>query len=502
MGIYTIRFSIFLFSLLFLPLLSQAQDTFYSSQLTAKPASYRKAEAVQMLSRYLQFASISGNEQEAAEFLADYCRQQGLYITELPSIEGSMNFAATLYPLSEDKRVIWLQHHMDVVPATAGEVWKHEPFSGKVENDTIWGRGALDNKGMGIMQLMALLNLKEVADTANLIYNVGLLCISNEEIGGYVGSLKVMEEAGAKLKPLVVFGEGGAGLTGVLTRKPDKPVFGISVAEKTVLWLKLELQLNSFGHGATPAPEYANKLMIHALSRLEGRKLDFEFNRVNKRMFRRMGRAEGGLRGFLIRRLHWPILRPFIKGPIQRDPMLQALTTNTVTVTKLENPPGPHNQISARAIAYLDCRLQPNTSPKAFIRKLERILDQPRIKIEVVNQSPSAKPSPINDFYEALEEAVIAQVPDAAVIPILFPATTDNTYFRSYDIPTYGLIPALINEELIKTVHSIDECIPVAGLEQGIHIYTDMLIRLVEEGARKHRRLLNAEYLKTILVED
>lgn len=479
-----------------------AQDAFYSTRLPLKPSSTRNAEAVDLLSEYLQFKSLSGAEKEAGQFLADYCRQQGLHITALPASEGSMNFAATLYPLSVDKPVIWLQHHMDVVPANADERWTHEPFAGTVANDTIWGRGVLDNKGMGIMQLMALLNLKEVADTADLIYNVGLLCVSNEEAGGNLGTQLVLDSVAASLKPLVVFGEGGAGLTGVLTNKPKKPVFGISVAEKTVLWLKLELNLNGFGHGATPAPEYANKLMIHALSRLEGRKLDLEFNRVNKRMFRRMGRAEGGLRGLVIRKLHWAVLRPFIKGTIEGDPMLQALTTNTVTVTKLENPPGPTNQISTTAIAYLDCRLQPNTSPKAFIRKLERILDQPRINIQVVNQTPSAKPSPTNDFYQALEAAIQQEVPQAVVIPILFPATTDNTYFRSYDVPTYGMVPTLMNEELIKTVHSIDERMPVSGLEQGIRIYTDMLIRLEEEGAHKHRRLLNAEYRKVVLSED
>jgi carboxypeptidase PM20D1 len=499
------RFCSFVFllvSLLFLHLPGRAQDAAYITELPVKPSDHRKAEAVSLLSAYLQFPSVSGEELEAAQFLMSYCQAQGLHITQFPADDGSMNFAATLYPLSVDKPVIWLQHHMDVVPASEDEAWKHPPFAGRVYRDTIWGRGALDNKGMGIMQLMALLNLKEAANGEELIYNVGLLSVSNEEVGGLLGSRLVLDTSLPELKPLVVFGEGGAGLTGVLSRKPDKPVFGISVAEKTVLWLKLELQLNSYGHGAAPAPEYANKLMIHALSRLEGRKLDFEFNRVNKRMFRRMGRAEGGVRGFLISRLHWPVFRPFIKGPVLREPMLQALTTNTVTVTKLENSPGPHNQISTTATAYLDCRLQPNTSPKAFIRKLERLLDQPRISISVVNQSPQAKASPTNDFYDALADAIMEDMPEATVIPILFPATTDNTYFRHQDIPTYGLLPFLINEDLIKTVHSRDECLPVAALEQGVRIYTSMLIRLVEEGARKHKRILNADFLKSVMAED
>ena len=461
-----------------------------------------KKEAINLLSRYMQIPSVTGKEKEAGLFLSNYCKEQGLYVTLLPSDTSGFNFAATLYPLTDDKPVIWLQHHMDVVPASTEEDWRFAPFSGTVYQDTIWGRGAIDNKGQGIMQLMALLNAKKAADTIDFVYNIGVLCFSNEESGGGMGAKLVLQTSLAELKPLVVFGEGGAGLRHVLERKPQRPVVGISVAEKGVLWLRLELELNSFGHGAAPAPEYANKLMIHALGRLEDRKLNLEFNRVNKRMFRRLGRAEGGIRGFVIGRMHWWVLRPLVKKVVQNDPMLEALTTNTVTVTKLENPPGPPNKISTISTAYLDCRLQPNTTAKAFIRRLERILDEPKIKIQVVNQSPEARPTPTNDFYEAFEWAVRREVPDAAVIPILFPATTDNSYFRYYDVPTFGLVPAIISEDLIKSVHSINERLPIKGLEQGINIYTNLLLRLELEGVQKRKRLLNAELRKLHLLEE
>ncbi len=219
-------------------------------------------------------------------------------------------------------------------------------------------------------------------------------------------------------------------------------------------------------------------------------------------MFRRLGREEGGLRGFMIGRMNWWIFRPLVKRVVKQEPMLEALTTNTITVTKLENPPGPTNKVSTTSTAYLDCRLQPNTSVKGFIRKLERLLDEPKIKIRVTNTTPTTKPSPTNDFYAALEWAVLQVIPDAAVIPILFPATTDNSYFRAHEIPTYGLLPAIMSEELIKSVHSSNERIPVASLHQGINIYTHMLLRLDSEGTQKRKRLLNAELRKINLLEE
>ncbi len=497
-------FGILLFSLMLLCSSLRGwgqQSVMLAPDFHSTPSS-RNAEAVNLLSAYLKFPSLSGTEKEVGEFLSDYCRKQGLFITRLPADSNGFNFAATLYPLTEDKPVVWLQHHMDVVPANVLEDWKFQPFSGKVHQDTIWGRGAIDNKGQGIMQLMALLNAKKAADTTEFIYNMGLLCFSSEENGDGLGARRVLEERIEELKPLVVFGEGGAGLLNVLENDPGRPVVGLSVAEKGVLWLKLDLQLNSYGHGAAPAPEYANKLMINALSRLENRKFILEFNRVNKRMFRRLGRAEGGLRGFLIRKINWWILRPFVKNIVRQDPLLEALTTNTITVTKLENPPGPPNKISATSTAYLDCRLQPNTSVKSFIRRVERILDEPKVKIKVVNATPETRPSPTNDFYGAMEWAVHQEMPEAAVIPILFPATTDNTFFRAYDIPTYGLLPVIVNEELIKSIHSTNECLPVASMEQGIRIYTHMLLRLESVGSQKRKWLLNAELRKINLLEE
>jgi succinyl-diaminopimelate desuccinylase len=44
--------------------------------------------------------------------------------------------------------------HIDVVPP--GEGWTHPPFSGKIENDEVWGRGCQDNKGAAAACLWAL----------------------------------------------------------------------------------------------------------------------------------------------------------------------------------------------------------------------------------------------------------------------------------------------------------------------------------------------------------
>lgn len=468
-----------------------------SLEMAAKEA--KEAEAIRFLSSYISIPSLSGKELEAGQHFAAYCEEKGLYLRYFSTDTASYNFAATLYPLSEDKPVVWFQHHIDVVSAAEEEVWKHPPFSGTVENDTIYGRGAIDAKGLGVMQLMALLEFKETYAEEELEFNVGLLCLSGEEYNGELGARFVLDNFIDELKPAVVFGEGGAGLQNVLQSDPSRKVFGISVAEKSVLWLKLELELVSFGHGATPAPSYANKVMINALSRLNKRKLDLEFNRTTKRMFRRLGKAEGGVRGFLIRHINWRIFRPFVKNYIKNDPLLEALTTNTITVTTITNPPGPPNKISATSTAYLDCRLQPGVNKDVFLRRLERTLDDPRIDIKVVSREKGSKVTNPDRYYDAMTRAIHEEEPAAVVLPVLFPATTDNSLFRFYNIPAYGLIPTTVGLGSIQSVHSVNERLPVVSLLQGIQIYNNLLHELVDERVRvKYRKESFFQSLETL----
>lgn len=60
----------------------------------------------------------------------------------------------------EGETILGILGHIDVVPAGAG--WSCDPFSGKVENGYLWGRGAIDNKGPTLACLYAqkaLMNL-------------------------------------------------------------------------------------------------------------------------------------------------------------------------------------------------------------------------------------------------------------------------------------------------------------------------------------------------------
>ncbi len=437
---------------------------------------------VGLLSQYIRHPSVTGEEGTAGAFLADWCRAQGLHIRHFSQADSSYNFAASLYPLTDSLPNIVLMHHIDVVPPGPEDRWAYPPFSGAIVDDTVWGRGAIDCKGLGVMQAFAMLEFVGAARRRVLPYNVTLLAVSNEEVGGHYGSRIITDEYLGELNPVVVFGEGGGGMTGAVPSRPEVQVFGLSVAEKSNLWLRMQLKFATYGHGAAPPAQYVNKSMLKSLYKLNNRKPKIRFSETTRRMFREVGELEGGVMGFVMKHIHWPIFRPLLRRHLAQNPLHEALVTNTVTLTNISNPPGPPNVISSAATVYVDCRLLPNTNRKRFIRDLRMGLFEPRFEVEVLDEAPEAPPTQPDAFFDVMAAAVNSIYPDARVVPILFPASTDNDYYRSQGIPTYGFFPFLLSSEMMASVHNLNERIGVADLHTGIRIYREMLERVLRVG--------------------
>jgi carboxypeptidase PM20D1 len=444
------------------------------NKLNAEPVA---PEFALLLSEYIQYSSVSGNEKPAGEFLSALCKEKGLHIRLFSRELDNYNFAASLYPLASGKPNIIFLNHIDVVPPANTSAWRYPPFSGIIADGMVWGRGAIDLKGIAIMQLMAILSLKEHAEIYDLPYNVTLLCVSQEETTSK-GARYVVEHHLEELSPLVVFGEGGAGISNLVESNPKQEVFCISTAEKQVLWLRLSLNIHSGGHGAVPPDAYANKIMVKALARLLRKKQPIQFVESNLPMFETLGKIEKGARGVALRNLK--ILKPFAGSKLRREPKLLALVSNTISLTRIDNPPGGDNQIAQQVSAILDCRLLPETDPEQFVRSVKRSLNNSNIRIDIETQIEASRPTSTSNYlYQGFKQSLTAVFPDAKVMPFLFPAYTDNNFFRSQGIPVYGIKPLSLSNELLESVHNTDERIPIKALEDGIEVYKHFLSNIV-----------------------
>lgn len=434
-------------------------------------------EAIDLLRRYIAIDTSNppGREEEAAAFLAEALRADGIEACILRTAPGRANLLARLEG-AEAGSAVMLLHHMDVIPAEP-EGWQEPPFGGVLRDGYIWGRGALDAKGLGVVQLMAFRLLRRLG--VPLARGVLLAAVADEEAGGGLGTAWLVGERWEDLRPACVWDEGGLATVGVVSHAP---LFAVAVAEKRPVTLRLTAT-GASGHGAL-ASDSAVQRLVAALARLSRLKRPLRPSDLTARTFEGLARVQTFPLSAVLRRAHHPLARPFLMDALARLPAIEAMLRDTVALTGLEAGQAT-NVAPGRARATLDVRLLPDTDLEEFLQWLRSALGDPAIAVEVVRPPPPPGASPLGSpFLAALEGAVKAIVPDAVVVPILTPVTTDSRFFRARGVPAYGILPVVVGPQEVASIHGADERLPAEGLAAGIRIALDVLLRLCTVNGR------------------
>jgi len=233
----------------------------------------------ELLSEYIQIPSESGKETDAGQFFMELCRNRGLHITPMGQEDGQFNFMASLFPLEERKPNVVLLNHIDVIPDS--EENTHGPYSGVIEDGYLYGRGAIDNKGVAVMHLVALSQIKTNENYQDSPYNMSMLTVSCEEVQCPGGMQHVLSNYAEEINAAVVIGEGPTDISSLLEGEFPNQIFAISRAHKRAFWVELEIEIEGFGHGSVTPANYANKELVTALNALTKKKQKAVFNDLN-----------------------------------------------------------------------------------------------------------------------------------------------------------------------------------------------------------------------------
>ncbi|MBI3891713.1 MAG: M20/M25/M40 family metallo-hydrolase [Candidatus Wallbacteria bacterium] len=432
-----------------------------------------REEAAALLSAYVQVPSVTGTETAAAEFLERAARARGFRVERLDGPDGRPNVLVSAGP--EGPPGLLLLSHLDVVPASA-DGWSVPPFSGLRKAGAVWGRGSIDNKGLTVMQLLALALLEKLEPAYP--HGIALLSVSDEEAGG-TGAQYVLAQHAARFGKATVLGEGGVGLRGVDPVPPYLTLYPIATAEKTSVAVTLSLDLPSSGHGSIPPEEYATRVMVKALGRLLDARMPMRMVPDTMALLENLARYQDFPKNLFLRHPDWSILKPILDRNLSANPLTNALVRDTLTLTGLETQGGgSNNTIPTRVIARLDCRLLPGTPPEVFLLQVKDALKEPCIQIAPKPRSAGAVGTAPNDVYAALEATLHDTDKDALVTPFLFPASSDNNFFRAAGHPVFGFLPCRLEKAELDSIHGKDERLRDESLEQGIRVLTGLLLRL------------------------
>ncbi|MBI4794815.1 MAG: M20 family metallo-hydrolase [Deltaproteobacteria bacterium] len=174
-------------------------------------------------------------EGEKAAFLSDLLRGWGLKVENFPAPDDRVaggerpNLVAWVPGRRPEK--IWVLSHLDVVPPGEEALWDYDPFTLRVDGDRLYGRGTEDNHQGIVISLMAVKALLDLDITPPR--TLALALVSDEETGSQMGAAHLLREHPQLFGPedLIIVPDAG---------NPDSTL--IEVAEKSLLWLRLELQ--------------------------------------------------------------------------------------------------------------------------------------------------------------------------------------------------------------------------------------------------------------------
>ncbi len=365
-----------------------------------------------------------------------------------------------------------LMAHMDVVPveAVAESKWTVPSFSGAIKNDTIWGRGAVDDKVSVIAILESVEQLLKQNYTPNrTIY----LCFGHdEEISGKRGA-KVISNwfKEQNIKPAMVLDEGGQ-IDTKHFKQLNRPFAVIGTSEKGYANFDLSVEIPG-GHSSMPAAETAIDVLNKAIANIRAHEMEPAITPTMQELLDRTKTAETFGKRLVLSNL-W-LFKGIMISQLEKTKETNAMVHTTLVPTILHSGI-KDNVIPTVAKATFNSRILPGQTSDDVLNFIVKAVNDDRVVIKKQTIS-LMEPSPITSYenpeFKKMEQIIYKTVPEVIVSPFLMIGATDSRYYRSFS-------DAVLNFSAVQDVkgfHGIDERIGKADLNRMIFFYNQLITK-------------------------
>lgn len=356
-----------------------------------------------------------GDEVIVARYLAAALAREGIESTLIDTGPERAAVRAVLHAPNPTAGAVMLVAHMDTV-GVEDAAWSVPPFAAEIRDGYLYGRGAIDDKGMLAVNLVTMLALaREIAaGELALARDVVFLATPDEEAGGAAGMEWLVRNAPHVLRAEYAINEGGR----VRVAPDGSRTLLLQVAEKSSHIVTITARGVS-GHAGVPRADNA----IIAL-----------------------GRALAAI------------------GDYASDP------AHGVSPTIVQGG-FKSNVIPADATATLNVRTRPGESVDAVVAELRRLIANPAVEVSITERGDEAPASSDETpMYAAIADAARAIDTGIAVMPYVSNGVTDSARLRLLGVQSYGVLPFPLTLEDEGRMHGADERVPVDALAYGVRL--------------------------------
>ena len=427
-------------------------------------------ETVRHLRRLIQLNTVNppGNEITVARYLDSTLRSAGIETHLFEPAPGRAAFIARLKG-NGAKQPILLMAHMDVVGVEADQ-WTVDPFAAVEKDGYVYGRGAIDDKGMLAANLVTMLLLKRnVIDAGGTLQrDVVLVANSDEEAGGDWGMGWLIANQPDLIRAEFALNEGGR--TRIVNGRPL--YLAVQNTEKVAHNVRV-IAKGPGGHASVPLSGNAISRLARAMAKIAAHEEPVRINPTTRVFFSELS---GVWPNATERRAMADVAsrdeRRIARGArvLSAIPIYNAVLRNGISPTLIDGGIRT-NVIPTEATANLNIRTLPGQSIDSVVTRLRRAVADKQVSFEVDRDTIDAPASSFRSpMFTAIADAVRTVDSTIAVVPYMSTGATDSARLRAWGVQTYGVLPFPLAQQDEERMHGNDERVPIASLLFGTKV--------------------------------
>jgi carboxypeptidase PM20D1 len=367
---------------------------------------------------------------------------------------------------------IILMAHQDVVPVTPGteKDWKHAPFGGDIAGEAVWGRGAVDDKGMlvGLMEAIDAL-ARAGFQPKRTVY---LVSGHDEEAGG-TGAKSIATLLGQRgVKALFTIDEGSA----VVLDEPvtQGPAALVGIAEKGYGTIKITANAEG-GHSSMPPKETGVINLSKALVAINDHPFPLEVKGPGAAMLATLTASKGGTTKVAMANL-WAF-ESLITSRAGAKPSGAAMFHTTIAPTMLEGSP-KENVLPQSASGLINYRIAPWNSSADVMARAKSAVGKLPVTLSWVKppREPSKVSSTTSEGWQYVVGAAKPELGNMIVAPYLVVAGTDSRSFQDVSEDVYRFMPMHVKLSETKMIHGTNEHMTMANLKRTIDYFARLIL--------------------------
>ena len=441
----------------------------------------KKEELILNLSESLKYKTISyqdSNYSEPIHFLSFHKFLERVYPKVFSQLEKRIfsNYSILLKwegVNNTPHNPILFMAHMDVVPIDNYDNWDNPPFSGNIDNEYIWGRGALDDKSslIAILESIEYLLNSGFSPNRDIYFAIG----HDEENSGMKGNAVIADSLASEGVYFDMVIDEGSVITDGIIPNLDKPVAVVGIAEKGYASFELICNHES-GHSSMPNDETTIGMLAKAIVALEKNKMPAELTNPVISFFNFLGPEMSMQDRFFLSNSSF--FRTSIINNLDTNPITSAMVRTTIAPTII-NGGLKSNILPSTATAVVNYRIRQGDNIEKVKKHIISTINNDLISVRQLKNDLSAEPSKVSSTkspeFHIVHKTIKEVFGDILVSPGMILATTDSRHYQNISKNIYRFMPIELSSNDLSMIHGSNEKISIDSYIKMIDFYIHLI---------------------------